>query len=105
MGTVRYLCALVLARLSRGNRRGFDVIPHPFEKGRKIGYGGVAARMLPPRQFTADQLIHRRHGVLEEIAGRAKILFTEQSVNRPREDGGHEAAVRVDPFGIARFYA
>ena len=35
------------------------------------------------------------------IAGGAKVAFSEKAIGWASGDGGHEAAVGVDPFGIA----
>src|SRR5215510_7297571 len=91
---------------SSGRRqwRGRDVLAHPFKKRRPVGGHIVAAVVLAPGQFTADELPDGRHGVGEVVAGRAQAFLAEQLVHRRSEHACHEAPARVDPFRVTFFY-
>jgi hypothetical protein len=62
----------------------------------------VAAVVLTPGEFAADERVDGRQRVGQIIAGRAEILLAEQPVGGAGEYGGHEATSRVHPIRVAR---
>ena len=62
----------------------------------------VAAVVLTPGQLAVEQArVDGGHFFLLVIVGRAQVLRAEQSKHRLRGDGGHEAALLVEPVGVA----
>ena len=83
--------------------RSRNVPPGPIEEGGPVWGHFMASVVLPPREFSTDQLVHGWHHISEIVAGSSEILFAKQSVNRSCENARHKAAVGVHPFGVPFF--
>src|ERR1043166_5870392 len=57
-----HLSSLAGARRMGLATRSFDELARPFNERRPVLSDAVAATVLPPGEFTADQLADRRHG-------------------------------------------
>ena len=87
--------------LALNSMRGFDELAGPFDERRPVFGDAVAAAVLPPGEFAADQLADRRHRVRQVVAGGAEVSFPQQPVGRSGRHRRHEAAVSINPFCIA----
>src|SRR5688572_10202607 len=74
----------------------------PFDEVFDIRSVRVSSIVLSPSQLTAQQShIHIGHALALVIIGGPKILSAQQTKHGPGSDGGHEAALLIEPFGIS----
>ncbi len=82
------------AKLLRGPRE--EIFP--------VGAVRVAAVMLPPGELAIEQAgIHGRHLRAAVVRAGSQVARAQQAPGRPGRDGGHEAALLVEPLRIAFF--
>src|SRR5713226_2103182 len=79
----------------------FDELTGPFDERRPVLGDAVTPVVLPPGEFTADQLADRRHWVRQVVAGCAKVPLPQQPIGWTRRHRRHEAAMRIHPFCVA----
>jgi len=62
----------------------------------------VTAVVLTPRELAVEQAdVHRRHLLLLVVVGDAEACRAKQTEDRLRGDGGHVAALLIQPLRIA----
>jgi hypothetical protein len=81
-----------------------DVFVSPLDEVLDVRFIGVATVVLSPGEFAIEHLnVHGRHLFGLVIITASKIASTEQSEHRLGRDRGHEAALMIEPLGIAAF--
>ena len=94
-------------RLRDGNVRrrrvaALEEIVRPREEILPVRCVGVSAVVLAPRELPVEQAdVHRRHLLGHIVVGHAEVLGAEQSEDGLRGDGGHVAALVVEPLRVA----
>lgn len=76
----------------------------PLHKVLDVWQIGVAAIVLPPGEFALKHAnIDGRHLLRDVIIAATEIASSEQPKCWLRRDRGHEAALLIEPIGVASF--